>query len=329
MRAPAPRRPHPWARTLAATALTLLAGTGLSACTSDAAPPTGSTTATGSTNPGAFPGTVQGDNGPVTLAVAPTRIVSLSPTGTEMLFAIGAGPQVTAVDDQSDYPDEAPRTKLSGFKPNVEAITGYRPDLVLVSNDQDGIVGKLTALRVPVLMLGSVKDLDGSYRQIQTLGAATGHVAAADTVTSGMRARLNAAAASTPRSTQPLTVFHELDQNYYTATSGSFIGSVYNLLGLRNIADAGAVAGNDFPQLTSEAIVAANPDVVVLADTVCCQQTATTVAARPGWSQINAVKTGTILEADDDIASRWGPRVADFAELVSARLRASSPAPAR
>ena len=118
----------------------------------------------------------------------------------------------------------------------------------------------------------------------------------------------------------PLTYYHELDPTYFSATSKTFIGQVYSLLGLKNIADPADADGSGYPQLSAEAIIAANPDMVFLADTKCCQQTAQTVAARPGWNVITAVKDGGVVPLDDDIASRWGPRIVDYLRSVAAAV---------
>jgi len=247
---------------------------------------------------------------------APHRIISLSPTATESLFAIGAGKQVIAVDDQSDYPKAAPKTKLSGYTPNVEAIAKYRPDLVVISNDVKGLRTSLTELHIAVLLQPAATTLSAAYAQIRELGARTGHGQQAKAVVARMRQRINAAVGSAPH--ENLKVFHELSPDLYSAKSGTFIGRVYALFGLENIADA--APGTDYPQLSSEFVVAANPDVIVLADSRCCGQSRSTVSARPGWSGISAVKTGTIVRVDDSIASRWGPRVVDYVRAVASAL---------
>jgi iron complex transport system substrate-binding protein len=247
----------------------------------------------------------------------PHRIISLSPTATESLFAIGAGKQVIAVDDQSDYPKQAPRTKLSGYTPNVEAIAKYRPDLVVISGDVKGLTSSLTKLHIPVLLQPAANTISGAYSQIRELGARTGHQQQAKTLVTRMQQRIKAAVASAPH--ENLTVFHELSPDLYSAKSDTFIGRVYALFGLKNIADA--APGTDYPQLSSEYVVAANPDVIVLADSRCCGQSKATVSARPGWSGIAAVKTGTIVRVDDSIASRWGPRVVDYVRAVASALK--------
>ena len=128
----------------------------------------------------AFPVTVQAANGPVVVRARPTRIISLSPTGTEDLFAVGAGSQVIAVDNDSDYPKQAPRTDLSGLTPNVEAIAAYNPDLVVVSND-GGLVGQLQKVGLTVLLEPAAANLAQAYDEIRQLGEATGHDAQAAT----------------------------------------------------------------------------------------------------------------------------------------------------
>src|SRR5216684_1221197 len=133
-----------------------------------------------------FPLTLKAANGKVTIAHRPSRIISLSATATEDLFAVGAGKQVVAVDSYSTYPANAPRTKLSGFTPNVEAIAKYRPDLVVVSDDMHNIVAQLGKLHVPVLVESAAVNLNGVYAQIEQLAQATGHVAGAKQVVAGM-----------------------------------------------------------------------------------------------------------------------------------------------
>jgi iron complex transport system substrate-binding protein len=267
--------------------------------------------------PAKFPVTLTTPAGPVTIAKAPHRIVSLSPTATEMLYAIHAGGLVVAVDDQSNYPSEAPKTKLSGFQPNTEAIATYKPDLVVYSGDSKKLAPALKAIGIATIEQPAAVTLADSYTQIGQLGAATDHVSDARELIASMRADVRGIVADARKFSQPPTFYHELDQTYFTATSKSFIGQLYALLGLRNIADAADKAGTGYPQLSAEYIVKANPDFVFLADTKCCKQSAATVAKRPGWSNVAAVKDSNVVALDDDIASRWGPRVVDFLRTIS------------
>ena len=274
---------------------------------------------TGASDAG-WPVTVTGDNGELTLDAQPEAIVSMSATATEMLFAIGAGPQVEAVDNTSNYPENAPVTDLSAFTPNAEAIAGYDPDLVVLSDDMNGIVDALGALDIPVLQLTAAQALDDSYEQLETLGAATGHADDAAKVVTDMQDRIEAAVESAGGSGEGLRVYHELDPTFYSAASSTFIGSVYELFGLENIADGAEDASGGYPQLSAEYVVGQAPDLVVLADTICCEQSAETFAQRPAFDTLPAVQEGRVLAANDDVASRWGPRVADFAESVAETL---------
>jgi iron complex transport system substrate-binding protein len=248
----------------------------------------------------------------------PTAIVSLSPTVTEMLWAIGAGDQVVAVDDQSDYPDGIPVTDLSAYEPNVEAILGYEPDLVITSGGEDDVVKSLEQVDVPVLVLPSAEDLDESYAQIEQLGEGTGHADEAEQVVEDVRAGIEAAVEAAPDATG-VTYFHELGPDLFSVGSDTFIGQMYSLFGLENIAEA-AAEGDDYPQLNSEYVVEADPDLVLIADNECCGVTAEDVAGRAGWEDVDAVDNGQLHVVDEDVTSRWGPRVVEFAEIVSGIL---------
>jgi iron complex transport system substrate-binding protein len=246
---------------------------------------------------------------------APSKIVSLSATATEMLFAIGAGPQVVAADDQSNFPADAPKTDLSGLTPNVEAIAGYDPDLVVIATDTAGLVSGLENLHIETLTLPAATTIDDSYAQLETLGEKTGHASEASSVVERMKGDIDTLVKRIPADKAGRSYYYELDSTFFTATSHTFIGAVLGLTGLKNIGDA-VDDGTGYPQLSVEKIVAANPDYVFLADTKCCQQSKDTVSQRPGWSTVTAVKNGQIVELDDDIASRWGPRIVDLLRTV-------------
>lgn len=282
-----------------------------------AAPSALSSTATSTA--GAFPVTVTAANGAVTVAKRPARIISLSPTATESLFAIGAGPQVIAVDDQSDFPKSVPRTTLSGFTPNVEAIAAYRPDLVVIAYDPKGLSGALRTLGITVLHHNAASTLKGAYQQIRQLGKVTGRGAQADALVGRMQKRI-ATIVERSKRVGPKSLFVELDPTLYSVTSSTFIGRVAGLFGLRNIADAAGGGSGGYPQLSAEYVISADPDVILLADTKCCGQTPKTVAARPGWSGIEAVRSGSVIRLDDSIASRWGPRLVDLVRALGSAL---------
>lgn len=273
--------------------------------------------ATTSTAPegAAFPVTVADANGEVTIEAEPVKIVSLSSTATEMLFAVGAGEQVVAVDEFSTYPPEAPVTELSGFTPNLEAILAYEPDLVLISFDPGELQAGLTAAEVPSLLLPTAASLDDSYSQLEVIGAATGHVAEAAEVVLQMQTDIDDIVAETevPEGT---SFYHEVDATLYSASSNSFLGQVYGLLGMENIADEADVDGTGFPQLSSEYIVSQDPDLIFLAD-VDFGVTPESLAERPGWAEMTAVQSEAIVELDSYLASNWGPQVVVLLQTVA------------
>lgn len=259
----------------------------------------------------------------------PSRIVSLSPSATETLFAIGAGDQVVAVDSFSNYPPEAPVTDLSGFEPNVEAIAKYEPDLVITDGTRPDVEGQLNKLGIAVFAAKAPKNLDQVYQQVEQIGAATGNIAQAGAVSLTMQDEINAILRTYTRPVDgKIVYYYELDDTFYSASSKTFKGAVFNALNMINIADevdTKQTAG--YPQLTPEFIVSKNPDVIFLADIKCCGQTAATVRARPGWESIRAVRENHIIELDDDIASRWGPRVVDLVRIIVAGIAAVTPDP--
>jgi iron complex transport system substrate-binding protein len=280
-------------------------------------------TTTGGASPGEssdFPVMIEAANGEVGVGARPGRIVSLAPTATEMLFAIGAGDQVIAVDEFSNYPEEAPTTDLSGYEPNVEAVAALDPDLVVVSDDFNDIVSALTVIEIPVVHHPAAVTLDDSYTQIEQLGAATGNIDGAASLVVSMQSEIDRLVTSMPELEEPLSYYHELDGSLFTVTSETFIGEIYSLVGLENIADDAEGAETLYPQLSAEHIIDADPDLIFLADTKCCGESPETVAARPGWGELTAVTEGSVVPLDDDIASRWGPRVVDLLETIVAAV---------
>ena len=291
-------------------AVVIVAGLAIAGC--------GGTSSDAKSNPtasadGAFPVTV----GSATMTKQPTKIISLSPALTEMLFAIGAGPQVIAVDDQSNYPANAPKTDLSGFKPNAEAIAAKNPELVVLNADTNKIVEQLAVLKIPTVLMPAAKTIDDSYAEITDLGKITGHTTGAGATVRQMKDGIATIVATVKPRAKKLTYYHELDPTLYTVTSKTFIGSVYSMVGLENVADPADSTGGGYPQLSSEALVKANPDLIFLADSKCCQQTTATLKARPGFADISAVKNDHVISVDDDIASRWGPRIVDLLRVVA------------
>lgn len=246
----------------------------------------------------------------------PQRIVSLSPMATEVLFAIGAGDQVVAVDEFSYYPPEAPVTDLSGWDPNVEAVLSYEPDLVVITFEANDLMAGLDAVGVEVLLSSAPVEFEGGYASIAEIGMAVGRVDEAAALVADLRAEITAAFAAAPD--LPVRVYHELDNTFFSVSSNSFIGAVYAAMGAANIADEADTGGFGYPQLTEEYIVEADPELIVITDLV--GYTAEDVAARPGWGEVAAVRNGNIVMVNADIASRWGPRLPQFINAVAEAL---------
>ncbi len=246
------------------------------------------------------------------------RIVSISPTGTEFLYAIGAGDRVVAVDSYSYYPAETPVTDLSGFNPNIEAIASYEPDLVVMGSDGD-VIASLETLGISTLVIDAPATFEDVYGQIDRFGETLGQQVEAAQLIADMQERIAELIEAAPDATG-LTYYHELTDSLYSVTSGTFVGHVYSLFGLTNVADPADDGGSGYPQLSEEYLLDADPDLIFLADTLCCGQNAETVAARPGWELLSAVRDGHVVELNDDIVSRWGPRLVEFIEAISDAL---------
>lgn len=273
-----------------------------------------------------FPITLAAANGEVEIAARPEAIISLSPSATENLFAVGAGDQVVAVDDQSNYPEDAPVTDLSGFTPNLEAILAFEPDLVVITFDPGGIIEGLEAVGVPVLLLPSANSVDDAFTEIELLGAAAGHTGEAAEVVLSMQTEIDAIVDEVGSRIGGTTIYHELDPTYYSISSHSYAGELYSLLGLVNIADEADSDGFGYPQLSVEYIVDADPDVILLAD-AGFGESLETLRQRPGWSAMSAVSGGLVVEVDADLSSRWTPRsllfMRDVAEAIAELVPAS------
>jgi iron complex transport system substrate-binding protein len=325
-----PRAPERRAPLALIAAAAVLAAAALAGCASASAPAStviGRTSTPNGTGAG-FPVTLTAPNGRVTIKARPGRIVSLAASATEDLYAIGAGPQVVAVDADSDYPHGVPVTKLSGLTPNLEAIARYRPDLVISFQDANGLVSGLGKLGVPVLIEPPAATLSQAYAEIDQIGQATGHDAQARQTVAAMRAQIAAQVRQAGSSHPGLTYYWELQANpYYSATSSTFIGQIVGLFGLRDIADAANKASDGgYPELSAEYVVTAQPRIIFLTDNQAADggQTPAVVSARPGWSAVPAVKDHEVIGLNDDIASRWGPRLPQLvAEIAQAVERAS------
>ena len=314
-------RPARLAVALIAAALALFAAAcGGSSSTSSTPTATMKAAATPTSGP-AFPVTVKRSDGKtLTLPAAPKHVVSLSPGATEVIYAIGAEGELAAVDKNANYPDAANAfpTKVDAYEPNIEAIRALNPDLVIFASDTSGLVAKLDELKVPVLYIDidtTARTVDDVLTQIGLLGQVTGTNDKATALVASLKARVDkvsSALQSLPAGS-PLGVYHELDSTYYSASEGTFVGDLYKILKMKNIAGSGTTT---YPQLTQEAIIAANPQVIVLADEAY-GVSVDSVKARPGWSAIDAVKNNKIFAINADIVSRPGPRIVDALEQLA------------
>jgi iron complex transport system substrate-binding protein len=269
-----------------------------------------------------YPLTVKFGGYTTKIAKKPTKIISLSPSATEILYAIGAGSQILAVDNLSNYPANAPVSEISAFEPNVEAILAKKPDLVLLSIDSTKapqIRNALVKLGIPVLMEKAPASLQDVYAENTLLARVTDRQAGAVKLNASMAKSIKDVLAKAKKSSK-IRIFHELDDTYYSATSNTFIGKVYKSFGVVNIADAASGADSSgYPQLSAEYLLKSDPQVIFLADAQY-GVTAESVSKRAGWSQISAVKNKKIVELPADIPSRWGPRLVDFYKLIGASL---------
>ena len=249
----------------------------------------------------------------------PKRIISLSPSATEILYAIGAGNQVIAVDDLSNYPSKAPITKLSAFSPNVEALLNYKPDLIILNADATKaleVKAALEKLKIKVFFERAPLDLKETYLEITALGRATGKISGAQNVISDMKSKITAAIKKA-KTSKKITFFHELDNTLYSATSDTFIGKVYKDFNLINVADQAATADSaGYPQLQSEYVIKSNPKIIFLADAQY-GESLETLTKRAGWNGIAAIKNKNVVALPEDIPSRWGPRLVDFYEFIA------------
>jgi iron complex transport system substrate-binding protein len=329
-------RPRRRAQTfrLAAAALAALATAATVAACSSASSSTASQSGqsgasqSASSSAAAFPVTVTAANGAVTITSQPARIISLSPTATEDLYAVGAGKQVVAVDESSDHPSGVPKTSLNGINPNIEAIAGYDPSLVVTYQNANGLVAGMKKLGVPILVEPAATTLAQAYAQIEQIGQATGHAAQGQEVVQGMRAQIAADLKKAGTTHSDLSYFWEVSASpYYSATSQTIFGQIVGLFGLKNIADKVATAANGgYPELTEEYIVASKPQIIFLTDNDPTDggQTPAIVAARAGWPAIPAVKGHEVIALNDDVAARWGPRLPQLVAAVATAVESAS-----
>jgi iron complex transport system substrate-binding protein len=265
-----------------------------------------------------------GLNRTVKLQGTPQRIVSLAPSNTEILFAVGAGKQVVGRDSFSDYPADAKSAQDIGGsmgKYDTEAIVALHPDLVLAGEiNTPELVNSLEQLGLTVYYLKNPTTLDEMYANVETVGALTGHAGQAKTLVDSLKARV--AAVDTrikPLNFSP-TVYYELDASDptkpYTAGPGTFVDLLISRAGGSNV---GKSLTSQWAQISLEQLVVANPTIIVLGDSAY-GTTADSVKQRAGWDGLAAVQNGQIYPFDDNLVSRPGPRLVDGLEALAKLL---------
>lgn len=305
-------------RTAALAVAVALAALTLAACGSSKA---SSGTSTGAAGSG-FPTTVAAANGRVVVKHRPARIISLSPTATQMLFSIGAGPQVVAVDEYSTLPAKAPHTNINALQISAEGLETYRPDLVLLApGGQSNLISQLATLGIPALLLPPANNLADTWSQYRQIGQATGQLTQANQEISHLQSQVSAAVKSTGNAGKGKTYYIEFSSDLYTATSKTFDGTMFSMMGMKNIADTASGSGSGYPQLSAEFLLKANPDYVFLADDVCCGQSAATFADRSGYATLSAVTSHRIFVINDNVAGQWGPNIVEFVGDVARALK--------
>ena len=244
---------------------------------------------------------------------SPKRIISLSPSITEILFEIGSGNQVIAVDNLSNYPNEAPITNISAYDPNVEAISLLNPDLVILSYNIKNLKAALKKIGIETIYLPAPLNFEDILDQIDYLGLQTGNEDKAKKLISKMKNRMKTLQKLRENETAT-KIYHEIDPNYYSPSKFSFIGDIYQKLNYKNVADKADISNLGYPKLSPELIISENPDLIVLPgkDNKYVEK----VKLRPGWGYIEAVKKNNFLLTNNDIASRWGPRILNFASIL-------------
>jgi iron complex transport system substrate-binding protein len=258
----------------------------------------------------------------ITFATAPKRIVSLAPSTTELLFAVGAGNQVVGRDSYSDYPPEATRVSDIGGGTgdlNTEAVLALNPDLVLAaeltSSDQ---VKTLEGLGLTVFVVPNPQNFDGLYADINLVGQMSGHADVAAELVASDKKRVASVEQKLSGITYKPLVFYELDATDpsapWTAGAGTFVDTLINMAGGRNV---GASLSGDWAQISTENLLIQNPDIILLGDNTWGGITPKMVSTRPGWDALAAVKDGHVYPFDDNLVSRPGPRLVDGLEALA------------
>ncbi|WNS80248.1 ABC transporter substrate-binding protein [Domibacillus sp. DTU_2020_1001157_1_SI_ALB_TIR_016] len=269
----------------------------------------------------AFPVTVTGaDNQKVEIEAAPKRIVTLAPSNTEIVYELGLGEEVVGVSDNDTYPEDVKnKEKVGGMEFNVEKIISLKPDLVL-AHDSAGAaaetgIQQLRDAGIDVLVINNAASIDEMYQSFELIGEATGTTAEAETEVKELKAGFAdlEEKASSIKEENEKSVFFEVDPTLYTAGNGTFLNEIFDMLHINNtMADQ-----EGWPQVTEEAVIEKNPDVILLNYGGYVENAVNGVLKREGWSNVNAVKNKEVFEVNADLTSRTGPRLVEGAEAIA------------
>jgi iron complex transport system substrate-binding protein len=287
----------------------------LAACASPAATPTVEVSVTDAP---VFPLSLEDGLGrTVILPGRVQRIVSLTPATTEILFAIGAGSQVVGRDMFSDFPEESLSVADVGGswgEYNTEAIVSLQPDLILAGGiNPPELVANLENLGLTVYFLANPTTLEGLYTNLQVLGRMTGNEKKAAELTSSLDARVRTVDQKLAGITDEVEVYYELEATPFTAGPGTFVDQLIARAGGTNF---GAKMDSAWAQVSLEQLLLADPDIIILGDSAY-GETPESVAARPGWASLAAVREQHIFPFDDNLVSRPGPRLVDGLEALA------------
>ena len=249
----------------------------------------------------------------VTIAKPPQRIVSLLPSLTETVCALGQCQKLVGVDRYSNWPDSIAKLPRmgGGIDPNIESVLAAKPDLVLMATSARG-AERFAALGLTVLALEPNAHADVQRVMRVVAQALAVPVVESDRVWREIDAAVNAAAQSIPAKAKGQRVYFEVGSAPYGASESSFIGETLNRLGARNILSASL---GPFPKINPEFVVRAQPDIIMVGDSSFAD-----MAARPGWKNLRAVRTQRVCHFkpdESDVLVRAGPRMAEAARLMA------------
>lgn len=290
----------------------------LSACAT--ATPVAPTPAPTAAPAAAFPLTITDDAGrTVTIKAEPKRVVSLAPSNTETIYALGKGANVVGVTQYCNYPPEAKeKPQVGGFsKIDLEKVVGLSPDLVLATNIHAKSIVPELEKRGLVVVVVEPKNVTEVVAKMATFGKLLGASAQATQLSAQMQSRIDAVTTKVATAKTKPRVFYEIDANLYTPGPGSFIDDLLNKAGGVNIA---ADAKGSYAQLSAEVILAKDPEVILLGD-MLFGETPEKLKARAGWANLTAVKTNRVVPiTNEDVVARPGPRIVEGLELVARAL---------